>query len=207
MAIVQNPHIGRSSGQFATGIFYTVLGKNVLRSKPIEVEQPNTDAQLVMRARMRLISKISKWVGAATRVGYARQAVGMYTRNYFIKENYDFLVGTNPEAITFNFEELTVAKGSLCVLHNVVAEKDGTNLIVTWEVFADVVSETWKVCIVLTTGEQLETRVYLEAADADALTKTFATTPYNVDDTVVIFAYDPTSLEASDSVNVSIVAA
>jgi len=49
MAIVQNPITGRTKKKFGTAVFSKQFGKNVMRSKPIEVKNPQTVGQVTQR--------------------------------------------------------------------------------------------------------------------------------------------------------------
>lgn len=57
MAIVQNPITGNSSGRLGNVIFYTSYGKNVIRTKPLKVKQPNTTGQIKSRSAFSLVQK------------------------------------------------------------------------------------------------------------------------------------------------------
>lgn len=49
MAIVQNPITGRSKKKFGTAVFSTQFGKNVMRTKPLEVKNPRSEGQVKQR--------------------------------------------------------------------------------------------------------------------------------------------------------------
>ncbi len=49
MVIVQNPITGRSKKKFGTAVFTTQFGKNVMRTKPLEVKNPKTEGQVRQR--------------------------------------------------------------------------------------------------------------------------------------------------------------
>lgn len=51
MAIVQNPITGRTKKKFGTAVFSKQFGKNVMRSKPIEVKNPQTEGQVTQRTK------------------------------------------------------------------------------------------------------------------------------------------------------------
>lgn len=59
MSVTQNPISGRSSGKYANAIFQTQYGRNILRSKPLTVNQPNTKAQLHSQAEFRLAGTLA----------------------------------------------------------------------------------------------------------------------------------------------------
>jgi hypothetical protein len=58
MTKVQNPHIGRASGQYGGAVFSTVFGQNIVRSKPVAVKNDPTNAQLMVRQKLALASEL-----------------------------------------------------------------------------------------------------------------------------------------------------
>lgn len=58
MTKVQNPIIGRSRGSAGGMTFCKNLGKNVMRSKPFEVKNPKTTAQMMQRDFFAEVSKV-----------------------------------------------------------------------------------------------------------------------------------------------------
>lgn len=58
MAIIQNPIVGRAKQKFANSIFSTWYGRNVLRSKPLEVRNPRSGKQLTARYELSIRTAI-----------------------------------------------------------------------------------------------------------------------------------------------------
>ena len=73
---VQNPLTGRSSGKFASAIFSTVYGNNIVRSKPVEVRDAKTEAQLAQREKFSVALSWIKMFLTVIRTGFATLAVG-----------------------------------------------------------------------------------------------------------------------------------
>lgn len=130
MAVVQNPVIGRSKKKLSNVVFSTWKGINTLRSKPLEVANPRTPAQVTQREKMAAITAIARQVKLATDIGFIEQAVRKSSFNAFVQENIGKLVPpNNVVANTFLF-----AKGSLSSPRNFLAEFDSpTNLACTWD--------------------------------------------------------------------------
>ena len=206
MAIVQNPHIGRSSGKFSTGVFATVLGKNVLRSKALSVSNPRTLPQQKVRAKLATLSSFAKMFALAVNVGFKDDAVAMYPRNYFVKTNYGTLSISDLLVPTIHWDLFSLSKGGLCTIANPVADIDGTDIDFTWELYADVIDPDWEMAIVITKGNVKDTRIVMTAAKADDLAVTLAKGDFIAGDKVYMFAYDPTTLVSSDSVYTAIIA-
>ena len=55
MAIVQNPITGRTKNKFANAVFSKQFGKNTMRSKALEVKNPNTPPQKNQRSKFKLM--------------------------------------------------------------------------------------------------------------------------------------------------------
>ena len=206
MAIIQNPHIGRSSGKFSTGVFSTVLGKNVLRSKALTVSNPRSLAQRKVRALLSTLSFYAKMFALAVNVGFKDDAVAMYPRNYFVKANYQWITISDLLAPTITWDKFKLSKGGLCTIANPVADIDGADIDFTWELYADVIDPNWEMAIVITKGSIEDTRIVMTAAKAEDLAVTLAKGDFVTGDKVYMFAYDPTTLVSSDSVYTAIIA-
>lgn len=113
MAIVQNPVTGRSKNAFANAIFTTILGKNVMRSRPLSVANPRTQAQQNARLLLALLSKTGKRFAKYIERGLSESAVGMYPRNLFTKLNGDLFGFGASNQLIINPEKLIISKGAL----------------------------------------------------------------------------------------------
>lgn len=87
MAEVQNPIIGRSKNKFANAIFSTWKGKNILRSKPLTVANPQTEAQMAQRAKFSFLVHLAKTMQAVVKAGMREMAVRMTEFNAFVSAN------------------------------------------------------------------------------------------------------------------------
>lgn len=113
MAIVQNPITGRSSGQFANAIFQTLLGKNVLRSKPLSIQNPRTLGQLTQRARFAFIVQFLRAFLSIIRIGFKLKAIGQNAFNACISYNVSKSIsGTYPD-YSIDFAKIMIAQGAL----------------------------------------------------------------------------------------------
>lgn len=114
MAIVQNPIIGRSKGSFGNAVFSKWKGKNTLRSKALEVANPQTDLQMKQRAKFAILVALYRQMAAILKIGFREMAVGMSEFNAFQSTNLknDFL-GWSGSAWVADHDKLVVSKGSL----------------------------------------------------------------------------------------------
>jgi len=117
MATVQNPITGRSKGKFANAIFSKWKGRNTLRSKPLEVANPQTDAQIQQRDSFAAAMAFCRSISAIVYVGFAQFRDTISEFNAFMKEAYTGWVDKSltPPAFTFNWANLVISKGPISV--------------------------------------------------------------------------------------------
>jgi len=122
MAIVQNPLTGRSSGKFAGAIFQTYFGKNVIRSKPLLVYNPKSDAQVQGRSGFAFVQKfitknlpifrntcqslpVNQSVYIACMSYYLQNVLqGIYPAYYFASNSMLFSYGNLPGISIVNYD-------------------------------------------------------------------------------------------------------
>lgn len=83
LTIVQNTLIGRSKKKIGNAVFTTWKGKNVLKSKPVTVENPKTPNQLMRRDAFKSTVSIFRLAANVIRDGFKSQAIGMSEFNAF----------------------------------------------------------------------------------------------------------------------------
>jgi hypothetical protein len=97
MAIVQNPITGRSKNKFGTAIFSTQFGQNVMRTKPLEVKNPKTPAQLAQRAKFTTVVELMRQVLTTINEAYDDKIRNMSPFNRVVglnlKESFDPVTG------------------------------------------------------------------------------------------------------------------
>ena len=114
MAEVQNPITGRSKNKYANAIFSTWKGRNILRSKPLSVANPQTDAQMKQRAKFSFLVHLGKVMQAYIRVGFKEVAVKVTAFNAFMSENMsNGAMVYSGGAWNIDPSKLTISKGSL----------------------------------------------------------------------------------------------
>lgn len=112
MALVQNPIIGRARNKFGNAIFSTWRGKNTLRTKPLEVANPNTILQQRNRLRLRYLSERAAQFQKTISFVFASVAIGVTERNVFTSRNYpnfSDLPDTSPAAVSFQLGQLKLS--------------------------------------------------------------------------------------------------
>jgi len=130
----QNPLIGRSSQKFGTAIFQTWKGINVVRSKPLEVANPQTDGQRTQRNRMKEIVALYRSSAPVVSYGFKEGAVGKSEYNAFTSEN--IITGTeviNPDDVQIKPSDLIFSKGTLGKPSTNTATYNTGDIDLTWD--------------------------------------------------------------------------
>jgi hypothetical protein len=87
MAIVENPKIGRTKGCVGNVVFFNRYGKNIIRTKPLEVKNPRTPGQEFSKDRFRKLLLILHQVLGYINAAYAGSVEGMSTHNRVMSIN------------------------------------------------------------------------------------------------------------------------
>lgn len=99
MSVVQNPIIGRSSGKFANAIFQTQYNRNILRSKPLQVSQPNSKAQIHSRAEFKLAGELAGHMNKFTNRLYLASSYRMPAAAVVVKWLINNAISTSGEDV------------------------------------------------------------------------------------------------------------
>lgn len=201
MAIVQNPVTGRSKNAFANAIFTTILGKNVMRSKPLKVANPRTIAQQKTRKKISYLSEQAKALKNAIDIGYKKAALYMYPRNKFTSENYITLDIDNTLHITQNMQALQISKGGLGDKPTITSATVTVNNYVSVEYLTDdqVYPNTVKVVLAVIKSNGEVRGVEKNAGIYTSLHATATIQGASAGDSVYIFAYDEITMEVTNS--------
>ena len=114
MAVTQNPHIGRSKNAFATAVFTTWKGRNVMKGKPISVHNPDTPAQKKQRSAFGATVQLWTRELSGHKRGFNSYVSKMTEVNAFVQNNINSSVSANPAGdIVTDFNKLVLAEGPL----------------------------------------------------------------------------------------------
>lgn len=134
--ITQNPWIGRAKQSAGNMTLTTWKGKNVMKTKPLSVENPNTEAQQYQRNTLALFVSIYRQISAAIQIGFKQQAIGMSEYNACAKANMmeSFTSGLAPLA-TFDPANFKASKGTIfpTVVASQVASAGGGDTVLTYD--------------------------------------------------------------------------
>lgn len=157
MAVVQNPIIGRARNKMGNVIFQKWKDKNVMRSAPLQVHNPNTFLQARQRQRMKIAVQMYRPAGQAVKAGFIEQAIGMSEYNAFTSHvllHATPIIAQNP---VLDPDELLYAKGSLPQTPSLSASEGTT---------PDEVSLTWD-ATPLQPGHSNEDKLYVVVYNED----------------------------------------
>lgn len=114
MAVVQNPIIGRARGQAGGMVFTTQFGKNVIKSKPLQVAYSDTDAQKMRRGMIAWVVLFFRSCVEMIQIGFSSLAQGMSAYNAF--SSYNLKNGFNtdsPPTVTPDYSKILISKGTM----------------------------------------------------------------------------------------------
>lgn len=118
----QNGLFGTGSGKFGSAVFSVNSGEQVVRQYQSNVANPNTEAQVNQRAKLKLMSQLA----AALAPVIAIPKEGMKTgRNQFVSKNFDLVTSTGGVA-QVSYENLQLTNGSIAISAiNAIRTDDG----------------------------------------------------------------------------------
>ncbi len=135
MTKIQNPIIGRASGQAGGMIFSKSFDKNVMRSRPMTVSNPNTPAQQRQREFFAELTAISKTVSPDTLIDLLPNKPA--TRSRYSELQKQLAVGrdVSGETGTIDFDIISkVGNGITCITGDgVVTQIISGELSVEWD--------------------------------------------------------------------------
>lgn len=134
MAVVQNPITGRSKQKYASAIFSTWKGINVLRSLPLSVANPKTPGQLLQRMKLRKTVALYRLLPGVVKVGYRQQAVKKSEYNAFASETMrNAFTGSTAENVAIDLAKLNLAKGTMAATEITSFTGDPSTYTITWD--------------------------------------------------------------------------
>ena len=143
MAVVQNPVTGRTRKAYGPAVFSTQFGKNTMRTKPLDVKNPNTINQKQQRARFSLMVGLSRTLMSLIRITFKEVAKEMSQYNSFMQSNLPNAVSGNYPDFTIDYNRLVVAKGTLLGVQNgAVSPENGFIVDMTWNDNSDDINGT-----------------------------------------------------------------
>ncbi len=114
MSVVQNTLIGRARQKIGGSVFSSWKGINVLKSKPLTVANPKTDAQMVQRNALKILTELYRQVSGAVQVGFKQQAIQKSEFNAFTSYNLKNAINKSAAPVaTLVLNNLLFAQGTI----------------------------------------------------------------------------------------------
>lgn len=207
MAIVSNPLIGAAKQKMGGAVFSTWKGKNVLKTKPLSVANPQTDLQLMRRSAMTQIVAIGRLLLSMINIGFKSLATGKSEFNVFtsvnLKNSFDY---SAPPVATFLPGNFAIAKGTITSneMDTAVADVSLATIVLAWTYTTGLAGQSatdlLMVVVYNTTQDIWET--FQTTVERDTETATLTPTPGMVAaDNLAIFTFfkAASGANASDS--------
>lgn len=134
MAVTQNPHIGRSKNAFATAVFSTWKGRNVMRGKPISVHNPDSPEQKKQRGAFGATVQLWTRDLSAHKRGFNSFASRMTEVNAFVQQNINKSVSSNTSGdVVTDFDKLVISLGPLPQAKDINVTASSGTYTVSWD--------------------------------------------------------------------------
>lgn len=94
-------------------VTYIRAGKMISRAYVARIRNPKTAAQVLQRAKFKLLSGLAKSLASALSLGFYGTADALVSaRNVFIKKNTGIVGGEDPDDLSVGYDEMVVADGA-----------------------------------------------------------------------------------------------
>lgn len=114
MGVIKQGILGGFKGKTGTVVGSTWRGISYMRGLPINIHNPNTEAQQLQRAKFGLVMKTLRPMTPLINIGFRKYAVQMTCRNAALRHNIRACItGTTAENVTVNWELLSFSLGTL----------------------------------------------------------------------------------------------
>lgn len=182
---------GKGSGKLGSQVYSAVNGRQLVRNYQPNVSNPNTELQVNVRARLKLLSQLSAVFAPV--IAFRRKG-GTSPRNAFFKKNWELSSGNDGQVmVTLDNLQLT---DSAIGLPGILAERSNDKIEVS--LLADAGNKVNRIVFIIfkKTGTSQLQLLYTKVVPADAENPTFKTDFPDVLSDLVIYAYGITFVNA-----------
>ena len=133
MGTIYEGILGKINGKVGPVVGSKWKSLNTLRSYQPKPHNPKTKAQLIQRAKFKLIVALGRKCLPFVRISLAKAYANMSGYNAFVKLNLSTAISGTYPAFSINYPNLVVASGTLTGIDTVsVANAAGRKVILTW---------------------------------------------------------------------------
>ncbi len=132
MAIVQNPIIGAARKKFGTAVFYRLYGKNIIRTKPVNIKKSQSPALIALRLKFTTVTKLVLQVLPIIRSVYGSSVKNMTAYNKVVSINMKNAFTGEPPVLDHTKFVFCDLEGSTISDVEITAKPDHV-LEVTWD--------------------------------------------------------------------------
>lgn len=109
-----NPWVYGFRNKLGDAVMYRRGGVQIARAYQPVVANPKTERQVLARARFSYLSDLAKTFRFPVAIGFRAQKNTLISaRNIFMRINKEAVSGTEPNKLTFGYEEAIISKGGL----------------------------------------------------------------------------------------------
>ena len=187
MAIVQNPITGRTRKKFGTAVFSKQFDQNTMRTKPLEVKNPRTAAQVIQREKFATTVDLLKLAIVAINEAYDGKVRGMSPFNratkLTLKEAFD------PITNVLDYSKVVFCDNEGSNVDNVAISMQASRVInLTWDPDSDDAAELAdEVRVLLVNSSKNKVKLIETGALRSAGSASIVAPKHWVGDTVGIF--------------------
>ena len=119
------------SGSIGNTVHYRLGDKEIVRSKPSHVNDPETPAQMNHRKKIRLSSRIIKAMAPMIKIGYQGTLMdqpGNEARSYILKNTFE----KSGDTVELNYSKVLIARGELRQPDGYTLEVNENVAIIKW---------------------------------------------------------------------------
>jgi hypothetical protein len=212
MGVFNSVMLGKVRGSVGNVTMQNWRGLNTVRSKPVDVANPNTTDQQNQRGKFALLVNASRVLSSPFSIGLAKQAIKKTAYNVFVQLNsaVDLITGSF-SGFTFEKDRLILAKGSAPALLGVECGINGSTAEVEFTGVSGSeppVNSPLYAAIVRANPDGTCSLLGFASASFDeyAVNVVCSSAPNPLSDRAIVFYVDSSSLQPCDSVNVAVTA-
>ena len=165
MSLAQSSLLGPMRKSMGNFTMYSYHGMNIVRTKAFKINDPKTEKQLNMRARMSPLSEMYRKFSSMITLGFPERDERKSPQNMFVSANFTTAFVMEDKTPVISYPLMLLAKGSLPKLTIPEAFIDAGGIAIHYDAGAlrpDVnATDEIIACAMLTTGELLIVRQFI----------------------------------------------